>query len=374
MINNKILVVDDESGCLESLEHILKDEPYELSFARSADGAINLAEIQTPALILLDYALGHKSGMEVVKYLRSKPKFEHTKIIMISGLLTADLRLELYQAGANDIVAKPYFPEELIAKIKIVMDSYNYEAITIQENQSLQSLLKEKYEQFRKTERLAYVGINTTEIIHNLKGPIAMIKGYLTLLKRTQSNDELAVIEKATDKALNYIKESLSSVGNDIRDKVIEVQIDEVIKSCIELQQFKFRSRGVHFETELACEKPVLIIRNHIHQIITNIIKNGLDAMKGSDQKELSIKTDTDGRWNIISIKDSGCGISEQNFEQIFDPFFTTKQETEDSILGKGLGLNYCKMMLESYGGGIDINSEEGKGTTVTIRLPSEEN
>lgn len=99
-----------------------------------------------------------------------------------------------------------------------------------------------------------------------------------------------------------------------------------------------------------------------IRQAFINVIKNAVDAMP--DGGVLTLTTKRVGRDTEVRITDSGIGIRDEDMEDLFKPFYTTKPK------GFGLGLTYCKRVIEAHGGSINLDSEQGEGTTVVIRLP----
>ena len=99
-----------------------------------------------------------------------------------------------------------------------------------------------------------------------------------------------------------------------------------------------------------------------IRQVFINVIKNAVDAMP--DGGVLTLTTKRVGRDTEVRIRDSGIGVRDEDMEDLFKPFYTTKPK------GVGLGLAYCKRVVEAHGGSITLDSEQGEGTTVIIRLP----
>ncbi|MGF3499146.1 MAG: sensor histidine kinase [Candidatus Methanosuratincola sp.] len=99
-----------------------------------------------------------------------------------------------------------------------------------------------------------------------------------------------------------------------------------------------------------------------IRRAFINLITNAFQAMPGGGSLEISIRKD--GNYAQVSFTDTGVGISPENLKRLFDPFFTTKAK------GMGLGLAICKKMIDAHRGSIDVQSELGKGTRFTIRLP----
>ena len=112
---------------------------------------------------------------------------------------------------------------------------------------------------------------------------------------------------------------------------------------------------------------PLLLIdAGQLRQVFINLIHNALEAMRDESSKRLTIETGLDeiNRVIIITIKDSGKGITPKNLEQVFEAFYTTKST------GSGLGLTIVRNIVENYNGQINLASAVGDGTLVEIRFP----
>ena len=113
-------------------------------------------------------------------------------------------------------------------------------------------------------------------------------------------------------------------------------------------------------------DKPIYanIDTGMMDQVFLNIIENAFAAMEHGGVLEVTVKGDFDREIVSVIFKDDGCGISEEDKEKIFKLFFTTKSD------GYGLGLSLCKNIVSGHGGTIEVDSQEGKGTTFIINLP----
>ena len=113
-----------------------------------------------------------------------------------------------------------------------------------------------------------------------------------------------------------------------------------------------------------------LIVRwdpNRLEQVLLNVVKNSIEAMENGGELKVGISSDDDGRQFSITVSDTGCGISPENFSQIFDPYFTTKSS------GTGLGLAIVHNIIEAMGGRIKVKSDPGKGTAFNVTIPFSE-
>jgi signal transduction histidine kinase len=126
-------------------------------------------------------------------------------------------------------------------------------------------------------------------------------------------------------------------------------------------------------QVSLAENLPVTMgIYTDFSQIFGNLLRNAVDAMHDSDQKQLSVRTALDGEHIMVEIADSGCGIPSSILPQLFEPFFTTKSSNgeDGKPMGTGLGLYTVRELLEARDATIEVESEEEQGTLFRVRIP----
>ena len=109
----------------------------------------------------------------------------------------------------------------------------------------------------------------------------------------------------------------------------------------------------------------VALPREPVAQVLGNLTLNACQSMSATTEKQLTISAGTAADEVWVAIKDTGCGISPENMKKLFEPLFTTKPK------GIGLGLVVSKQLIEANGGRIEVHSEENRGSTFTLYLPS---
>ena len=117
----KVLIVDDEPAVRTIAERILRRPDRVFFHAANGAEALDLAFAEKPDIIILDYTMPEKNGIEVTKELRSNPFTAHVPIVMVTGTTDLELRLEMLRAGADDCIAKPFEPKELAARVDMVL-------------------------------------------------------------------------------------------------------------------------------------------------------------------------------------------------------------------------------------------------------------
>jgi signal transduction histidine kinase len=139
--------------------------------------------------------------------------------------------------------------------------------------------------------------------------------------------------------------------------------VNTIVDETVRFLAPEIQDRDIVVEQELRSDLPLLQLdRDQMKQAFYNVIKNSLEAMKRPGI--LHIRTDMDGTHVLVSFTDTGGGISAENLSHVFEPYFTTKSS------GTGLGLLIVRRIVREHGGELLIQSNEGKGLALTIRLP----
>jgi len=187
--------------------------------------------------------------------------------------------------------------------------------------------------------------------------------------------DELRVTLETLTEDISYGTQRIARIVKDLKDfarpdetlEFSELEINPIIERTVKFLQPIIRKHCDNFTVSLCAENPTINGNpQHIEQVLVNLIVNGLQALDDKSQTlHITTKTD-DSHWAVIDIKDTGCGIQQDQLQQIFDPFYTTRQ----SQGGTGLGLSICYRMIKDHDGTIEVDSHLGAGTLMTIRLP----
>ncbi len=221
-------------------------------------------------------------------------------------------------------------------------------------------------------EKMAAIGMLAGGVAHEVNNPLGGVLAFTQLLlekvdKKSEVFNDLKEIEFAARRCKKIVQDLLdfSRVSKD-KEKC-PVQINTLIQKVLPFIQMEIRSLNIELKTELAEDLPeVLVIPNRLQQVFLNLLTNACHAMpKGG---ALVIKTGTEPKkkemW--VKIRDSGVGMSPKVREKMFEPFFTTKEPGK----GTGLGLSISYRIIHELGGHIEVESQEGKGTAITVRFP----
>jgi two-component system sensor histidine kinase HydH len=219
-------------------------------------------------------------------------------------------------------------------------------------------------EMFRR-ERLAQMGEMGAMLAHEIRNPLAGIKGYAQIIEKKPCEERNAGFARrmvAEVQRLERLVSDLLAYSRGEGTSMSSVDLDELVADTVSLVRPEAEQQNVSVSGKCSVRIRVKGNRDRLGQVLINLSKNALQAMP--EGGSLDISADALRRNVIISVRDSGHGISSVDLPRIFEPFFTTKAR------GTGLGLALCKKTVEEHGGEIRVESEEGKGTSVSIILP----
>ncbi len=225
--------------------------------------------------------------------------------------------------------------------------------------------------QLQQADRLASLGQTAAGVAHELNTPLGVILGYCQLLLRSCRQDDAAyqdlqVIEKQT-KNCKRIVEDLLKFARDSKTSKSPVDLRLCFDEAISLLGHQFGKEGVTVETRFDDDLPRLLADGEkLKQVLVNLLVNAKQAISGNGSIVVEAGYDESEDAIRVSVTDTGCGISPAVIDRIFDPFFTTKPVGE----GTGLGLSVSYGIIQDHGGRIEVQSEEGVGSTFTIILP----
>jgi signal transduction histidine kinase/ligand-binding sensor domain-containing protein len=233
--------------------------------------------------------------------------------------------------------------------------------------------LKDTQEQLVQAEKMASLGILSAGIAHEINNPLnyiyngtVAIENYLKE-KYAKDIEDLNPLFEAVGIGVERVTEIINSLSRySINEELpfVNCNIQEVIDACLIILHNKYKNR-IEIKKLYLPESPVLFANEgHLHQAFLNIIANAVQAIEKEGTIEIGVFL-KNGHI-IISISDTGKGISENHRKYIFDPFFTTKFHGE----GKGLGLAITKKIIDEHKGTISCKSSLDRGTTFIINLP----
>jgi signal transduction histidine kinase len=222
-----------------------------------------------------------------------------------------------------------------------------------------------------ESERIDSIMTLAAGVAHEIGNPLNALSIHLQLLRRrlagvgaeaARSLETVDLLEAEVRRLDGIVRNFLGAVRPS-RPNLADTSLLEVAASALALLKDQMEQLGVRATVDVAGEiPPVLADRDQVQQALFNVLKNALEAMDRGG--ELTLRARSEDDWVVLEVADTGVGIPAGKLTRVFDAYYTTKRD------GSGLGLLIVLRILRAHGGRVDIASEPGKGTTVTLRFP----
>ncbi len=221
--------------------------------------------------------------------------------------------------------------------------------------------------QAERSHELSLVGQIAAGVAHEVKNPLASIKGAADIL----TDDETLPAEREEFKAIlrNEIKRIDTTVTEFLafarpkETKLEKLNLSDVLQTSLRQTEAEAARHGIYIQSDLENDIYVNGDLDKLHQMTLNLILNAIQASSKDDT--ISFRLETDGPNTArLTIRDVGVGIDADDLNRVFEPFFTTRSS------GTGLGLAIVKDIIDTHSGEVSIESRKGAGTTVTATLP----
>src|SRR5947208_3533194 len=371
----RILIVDDEAANVRLLERLLEREGYtNLKSTTDARQTLPLYAEFHPDLVLLDLAMPHMDGFQVLERIRPLvPPKAYFPVLVLTADVTVEAKRRMLESGAKDFLTKPFDHVEVLLRIRNLLETRLLHQELARHNESLEEVVRERTQQLIQTEKLATMGELLAGVAHELNNPLTVVIGQTHLLREGEAGGSLVQrarkIHAAADRCVRIVRNFLALARQHTPERR-EVRLNDVAREAVELLAYELRTGNVEVVLDLTEDLPTLWADAHrLHQVLVNLIVNAQHAMRGvTSARRLTLTTrfdrERDRVW--LEVGDTGSGLPPEIRARIFERFFTTKPTGQ----GTGLGLSLCQGIAEEHGGTITVESAPGRGAKFRIELP----
>jgi two-component system NtrC family sensor kinase len=369
----RILVVDSDRNAADSLEKLLSAVPYDVVVCANDTDAFDAIANRPVDVVLLDMEIPGGDGFTIAK--RMKERFGANNFVPIILLSSSSGRDKMFEglAFADDFIVKPFHQDELLARIRVMLRIRRQQR-DMAPDATLEHEQKIARAQLYRSARLASIGTFASGVAHELNNPLTAVLGFSgSLLERMNREEKidkdeleqyLTIINSETVRC-SEIVENLSQFAREGEVQIGDFTLVECVDGAVMLVNSLAARKGVAIAKTVPADILVRADIRKLQQAIVYIVTNSLDFCKSGST--IVIGAVLEGSSVKLSIRDNGPGIAPEMLPKVFDPFFTTKEVGQ----GMGMGLAMCYVIMEECNGGIDVNSEKGKGTTVILDIPA---
>ncbi len=363
----QVVMVDDEEALCQGVRRIIEryhahvpdvlvDVTYEYRyFTTGEDFLVYLSEGGSVDLLLLDLKLPGIGGMDVLDALSTTGRDVLT--IMITAYATFETAVKATKLGAYDFLAKPFTPEEL---------RYALRKAT---SQLILSKQARKLAEEKREIRFNFISV----LAHELKAPLNAVEGYLNILRTTEADQNLQMVERSivrVDGMKKLIIDllDLTRIESGQRERVIQrLDLVELAKASVELFAVDAERRSITVTIEGDDGVELLADAGEVEIVLNNLISNAVKYNR--DGGAVTVRMSRKGDAVSIAVTDTGIGLSCEEAGKLFSEFTRIKNEHTVKILGSGLGLSTVRKIANMYDGEARVESTPGVGSTFTVTL-----
>lgn len=370
-----ILLVDDQSAGLLSLEATLEPLGQRLHRASSGREALRQLLDQDFALILLDVVMPGLDGFETARMIRERERSAQTPIIFLTALSETGLpRLRAYSMGAVDYLVKPFEPEVLRSKVSVFVDLARKNTQLEQQARELRDAQNKAHERELARTREEFFAV----ALHELRTPLTSMGLQLHALKRWAAKATAPLLPAEVQQRLGDVEQGMARL-NKLSDYLLDisrmregrivlerskVDLAELCRGVVDRISAERRELGIDLTFSGDGAMPGWWDRNRLEQIVTNLITN---ALKYGGGKPVQVLATCDDGQAMLTVHDQGPGIAPEDQELLFHRFFRGRRSDAD---GFGLGLWIVQQLVTLHDGKVSLKSELGKGSAFTVVLP----
>lgn len=383
-----ILLIEDDERVADVIGLHLGKRGHQICEARNGEHGLDRLRGSEAETVILDIRLPGMSGVEVLERIRERDGT--LPVIILTGQVEVDLAVEVMKKGAFDFLTKPIKTAALLATVdkalafkklldenaRLLQENGNYQRNLermveqrTRELQDSQNRLLGLRSQMAHVEQLSMAGRMASAMAHEVKNPVVGVQGYaeLMLLRGDLDGEVQEAFEVILSQCqrVSQIMTEFLHVTRPPAPDLCDTDLSATVQEILRLIQPYCLFRRITLRRSVEEGVRIHADASQLQQVLLNLLLNACHAMPDGGTLE-AILTGTPDGGAEIAVKDSGVGIPEDQIPCVFQDFFSTRRDSQ----GTGLGLAISQELVARHGGRIEIESQEGVGSTFRVLLP----
>lgn len=389
----QILIIDDDRGPRESLRFLLGTLHTVRATSSVREGLAALDE-QPFEVILLDLRMPEMDGITGLRAIRERD--ELVSVVILTGYASWETAADAVRLGANEYLTKPYDVHKVRDTVERHLQATRTRRQRVASVDTLTQLHNELRTQLVNQSGLVTLGQNANEMLHDLRNPLSVACGYTQLLLRELGDpalrqnlppEHVAQVLERTHQELQHCKDLADlwrAVGREPITENGAIQLPALAAECLATLGPHIAQRSI--SVTIAVQGPEEAIqawgsRSQFQRVLSTLLQNAIDMVpSGAGKVELLLSCTATEVWSTFA--DNGPGLSSHDLAHVFDPTHQpsstamsrastgSSDGTATVARGNGLGLYLVQKIVDTYSGRIQIESIEGEGTLIRVRLP----
>ncbi|OUD13995.1 hybrid sensor histidine kinase/response regulator [Thioflexithrix psekupsensis] len=355
----KILVVDDDASVRHALAETLKLNQYDIRLLEQGQTVLEELAETSVDLIILDVMLPDVDGFALCQHIKANPHYQHIPLILITSMDSKVALANGVAAGADDFLHKPIHAVELLARVQSMLR------------------IKRQYDELEATLKMREELSNM--IVHDMSSPVISILLHATLMEEKVSDPEvikhLQMIKAGADRLDSFVNDLLMAAKMEQSKFLLNTALTDINQLAVDAQKhFNIiaQSRGIVLQFDLP-DPPIeaMIDSNLFRRVIGNLLANALQYSPSATTVILRLTPLSyaeSGTHFRLSVIDEGPGIPEAYRERIFEKFEVVDLKRK-GVPQIGLGLTFCKMVVNAHNGKIFVKPNANQGSHFVVEI-----
>ncbi len=353
-----VLIIDDVLENVQLLADILGDD-YRIFTATNGPAGIETAKEEDPDLILLDIMMPGMDGFETCRVLKYDPMTQSIPIVFLTAKTGSADVIRGFEMGGVDYITKPFNIQELAARVKTHIE-------LTRSREELARLIRDKDKFF-------------SIIAHDLRGPLGSfmsISDYVSENLGSLNTEDLEPLLREMHLTANGVYKLLENLLDWSRIQLGKINFNaqalplgQLLDEAIQMLRSQADQKDITIVREYDSSVKVVADENMIGTVLRNLISNAVKYTQRGGQVTISSSAENDSHRLLVSVTDTGIGMSEEILEQLFDISRSSSAAGTEQEKGTGLGLILCQELMTIHGQKIWAESTPGEGSTLNFTL-----
>ena len=384
-MSEHILVIDDDEIVLTGLAANLEEQGFRVSMASSSAEALRLAGEFRPDLILCDLVLDELNGVELMRRLHEQ--HPETGVILITGHGSIGNAMEALRSGAADYIQKPADPDEVIHRIRTVLQASALRNALAAERRKLEEQRLASTQVQARQDRMAAAGVMAEGAARSMTEILRPVLAYAPAIRdglpeESPLRDMVGEMAAAALRAESMI-DDLGYIGTGGVADCQEIDVGVLIESILAhpwAEALRAERPGITLRTEIASMLPAVhASTSHLQRALLHLLEFCAETLSENGSICISAEARTldrasaregavrPGDFVAITLADDGPGLGVEDLDRLFEPFYSLRLGRKLS----GLALPYVYRVVQDHAGAVDVSGATGRGLAFTILLPA---
>lgn len=363
-----IFAVDDVLANIMLINMMLSRSGFNILKTTEPTKVLEMARQNPPDLFLLDIMMPQLNGWDLAKLIKEDPELKDTPIIFLTAFEDKDSMMKGFAVGASDYLTKPFEQDILLARVRSQLKLVASRNVIQKQNEELRDIIYGRDKMY-------------SVIAHDLRSPLGTIKMSIKaledIMKEMGVDDMLIELVVESGKQVselfnlldNLLKWTKSMTGT-LKVVYQNFELSTIVTGVLDMYRSVAAQKGIELvnNCSISCNPIIHADADMCSTVLRNLMSN---AVKFTDSgKKIYVDMTTEGDFAVVSVRDEGCGMSEEEQGRLFnkDTHFTKYGTAREE--GSGLGLLLCKNFAELNGGKLTMQSKVDKGTTFSMYVP----